>query len=103
MANNTVTDKNRWFISYLPNSRANVALTVFDAFADHISTADETAIKHHDKDGYLILDGDWQEEYSKCETWEDALKVYSDNREDHKNFWSEEYRHGFGDTKNESA
>lgn len=83
---NKVTNKAGWYISYLPGK--GIADDVFGALAG-IDTPEggETAITSGN--GYLILVGDWQEAYAKCDTYEQAVEVYKANI-DKRSPWSED-------------
>lgn len=87
MMSNKVTNKAGWYISYLPGK--DIVDDMFDALVGIETPAGgETAITSGN--GYLILVGDWQEAYSKCDTFEQAVGVYKANI-DKRSPWSEDW------------
>ena len=85
---NKVTDKEGWYISYLPDKPKSDHF--FGSLAGiNTPPGGETAITESEFEGYLILVGDWREAYDKCQTFEEAVGVYKANIEQ-RSPWSED-------------
>lgn len=82
--NNTVTQKEGWFISYLPSIEHTLL-----AHLNPDPTQDETAIKNEEtNEGFYILNGDFVLEYSQLEAWEEAVAFYESKHAEHASMWS---------------
>ena len=79
---NILTDKGSWYISYLPDN--NGAVDGFDLLLGFEGLKDETAIfqKVYYGRRYYILNGDWQEQYKACSTFDEALEIFKANIKD---------------------
>ncbi len=84
---NKVTYKTGWYISYLAEARDHFSLAIGAVFGIDTPEGGETAVTSGKY--FLILVGDWQEAYSKCDTFEQAVEVYKANI-DKRSPWSED-------------
>lgn len=54
----------------------------------------ETAICRNDRRQYLILNGDWREDYARLapEGWAACVAFYDSKKDEHRSSWSEDNR-----------
>ena len=76
------------FVSYNPSIPQNVFDDILVAFsqADSREGKDETALKT--KDTWMILNGDFTDEYAKCKTVKQAVAVYKKYKKEHRSGFS---------------
>lgn len=73
-ANSIISRKDEgYYLSYNPDPLAG--------------DSDETALYLYDSDEFLILNGDFREEYEKCKSLKECMEVYEKNKK-HRNIWS---------------
>lgn len=97
LGENEILQGKEFYISYNPNTGlshgpftdlGNLMLGITGKDAE-LTDGSETALKH-DQGTWLILTGDFRDEYTKAfpNGYDACLEVYKKNKETHRNAWS---------------